>query len=73
MNKLSPAPNPPEALVSDLRRMIADAWCQAAIAVNVGLTVLYWSFGDRIRREVLGSERAGYGEQIVATLSHQLS
>jgi hypothetical protein len=25
--------------------------------------------GDRIRREVLGFERAGYGEQIVATLS----
>ena len=38
MNKLSPAPNPPEALVSDLRRMIADARRQAVIAVNVGLT-----------------------------------
>lgn len=25
-----------------------------------------------IRREVLGSERAGYGEQISATLSHRL-
>ena len=73
MNKLSPAPNPPEALVSDLRRMIADARRQAVIAVNVGLTVLYWRLGDRIRREVLGSERAGYGEQIVATLSHQLA
>ena len=28
--------------------------------------------GDRIRREVLGEERAGYGEKIVATLSQQL-
>jgi predicted nuclease of restriction endonuclease-like (RecB) superfamily len=73
MNELSPAPNPPEALVSDLRRMIADARRQAVVAVNVGLTVLYWRLGDRIRREVLGSERAGYGEQIVATLSHQLA
>ena len=71
MNKLSPAPNPPEALVSDLRRLIADARRQAR-AVNVGLTLLYWRMGDRIRREVLGSERAKYGEQIVATLSHEL-
>jgi hypothetical protein len=39
------------------------------VAVNVGLTLLYWKVGDRIRREVLGFERAGYGEQIVATLS----
>jgi hypothetical protein len=41
--------------------------------VNVGLTLLYWRLGERIRREVLGSERAGYGEQIVATLSHELT
>ena len=40
--------------------------------VNVGLTALYWQIGNRILREVLGSERATYGEQIVATLSRQL-
>jgi predicted nuclease of restriction endonuclease-like (RecB) superfamily len=36
------------------------------------LTLLYWRIGNRILREVLGSERATYGEQIVATLSRQL-
>lgn len=63
---------PTEALVADLRQLIAEARHQAAVAVNAGLTLLYWKVGDRIRREVLGSERAGYGEQIVATLSHRL-
>jgi len=62
----------PGVLIADLRQLIAEARRQAAVAVNVGLTLLYWRLGDRIRREVLGSERAGYGEQIVATLSHEL-
>ena len=77
MSELTPAPNPPgslvpTALVEDLRRLIDLARRQAAVAVNAGLTLLYWKVGDRIRREVLGPERAGYGEQIVVTLSHQL-
>lgn len=73
MNKLTSALLPPETLVRDLRRLISDARRQTAAAVNVGLTLLYWRLGERIRREVLGSERAGYGEQIVATLSHELT
>ena len=73
MNEIAPNPNPPEVLVRDLRRLIVDARRQTVAAVNVGLTLLYWRLGDRIRREVLGSERAGYGEQIVATLSHALA
>jgi len=73
MSELTPTPNPPETLVQDLRRLIADARRQTAAAVDIGLTLLYWRLGDRIRREVLGLERAAYGEQIVATLSQQLS
>ncbi|WP_184224359.1 DUF1016 N-terminal domain-containing protein, partial [Granulicella aggregans] len=72
MSDITPTSNEPEDLVSDLRRLISDAQYQAALAVNSGLTLLYWKLGDRIRREVLGSERAGYGEQIVVTLSRQL-
>lgn len=34
--------------------------------------MLYWRIGKRIREDVLGSKRAGYGEEIVATLSRQL-
>ena len=62
-----------ENLLAEIRRLIQDARRQAAVAVNVGLTLLYWRLGARIRGEVLGSERAEYGEQIVATLSHQLA
>ena len=37
-----------------------------------GLPLLYWRIGERIHREILGKERAGYGEQIVHALSAQL-
>jgi hypothetical protein len=58
-------------LLSEIRSLIEDAR-QTATTVNVGLTALYWRIGNRILREVLGNERAAYGEQIVATLSRQL-
>ncbi len=73
MSELTPNSNTPVILVRDLRQLIVDAQSQAAAAVNVGLTLLDWKLGDRIRREVLGEKRAGYGEQIVATLSHVLA
>lgn len=66
--RLKPSP----ALLDDARRLIGEARRQASAAVNASLTLLYWRLGDRIRREVLGDQRAGYGEEIVATLSRQL-
>ncbi len=44
----------------------------AAQTVNSTLTLLYWQIGERIGKEILQSKRAGYGGQIVATLSRQL-
>jgi len=35
--------------------------------------LLYWQVGERIRTEILESKRAAYGEEIVSTLSRQLS
>jgi predicted nuclease of restriction endonuclease-like (RecB) superfamily len=55
-----------------VRRLIVEARHQTAVAVNLGLTALYWQIGQRIRHEVLGTERAAYGEQILVTLSRQL-
>ena len=43
------------------------------MAVNAELTLLYWQIGQRIHHEILGSQRAGYGEQVVASLGQQLS
>jgi predicted nuclease of restriction endonuclease-like (RecB) superfamily len=72
MTDLAVATNPDETLVVELRQLIHEARHQATATVNAALTLLYWRVGDRIRRELVGTERAGYGEQIVATVSHQL-
>lgn len=34
---------------------------------------MHWRIGQRIRVEVLGGQRAGYGEEIVSTVSRQLT
>jgi len=59
-------------LLGDLRSLIDGARSRVATTANRELTLLYWRVGDRIRTEVLGEERAGYGKEIVATLSPQL-
>jgi predicted nuclease of restriction endonuclease-like (RecB) superfamily len=60
-------------LIGDVRRMILEARGNVAAAVNATLTLLYWRIGQRIRTEVLGGERAEYGQGIVSTLSGQLA
>jgi hypothetical protein len=62
----------PRELLLEIRGLIEEARRQTTIAVNMGLTLLYWRIGKRIHFEVLGSERAAYGAQIVATVSRQL-
>lgn len=62
----------PSGLVADVRTMIEQTREGVARTVNAGMTLLYWRIGKRIQTEVLGNERAGYGEEIVATLSRQL-
>jgi predicted nuclease of restriction endonuclease-like (RecB) superfamily len=60
-------------LLADLRQLIEQARQAAAVAVNAGLTLMYLHIGQRIRTDVLGGHRAGYGEEIVATVSRQLT
>jgi predicted nuclease of restriction endonuclease-like (RecB) superfamily len=62
----------PAALLDEVRNLIRTARSSVAQTVNSALVVLYWEVGRRIRREILREERAGYGEQIVSTLSAQL-
>ncbi|TMQ74800.1 DUF1016 N-terminal domain-containing protein [Candidatus Accumulibacter phosphatis] len=59
-------------LLGDIRQLIEQSRRELAATVNSALTLLYWHIGRRIRTEVLGSERATYGEQIVSALSRQL-
>ena len=63
---------PVDQLLSDIRTCITQAQQQASAAVNAAQTYMYWRIGQRIHTELLGSERAPYGAQIVATLSRQL-
>ncbi|MBM4297912.1 MAG: DUF1016 domain-containing protein [Deltaproteobacteria bacterium] len=66
-------PSRSRTLLGDLRRLIAEARQDVARQVNSALTLLYWRVGQRIRRDILKEKRAEYGEEIVATLSQQLT
>jgi hypothetical protein len=60
-------------LAADVRHFIEAARIQVAQSVNAGLVLLNWQIGNRIRRDILAEARAEYGEQIVSTLSRQLT
>jgi predicted nuclease of restriction endonuclease-like (RecB) superfamily len=62
-----------DQLFTELRELIESCRSRLARSVNRELVLLYWRIGTRLAKEVLGGERAGYGEQIVSTLSRQLS
>ncbi len=60
-------------LIGDIRSLIETARQNVAVAVNAGLTILYWQIGSRIRQDILKEKRAEYGKEIVATLSQELT
>ncbi|HQH26356.1 MAG TPA: PDDEXK nuclease domain-containing protein, partial [Oligoflexia bacterium] len=61
------------SLLSDLRNLISQVHATVARSVNSAQVMLYWEVGRRIGQDILGSERAAYGEQIVSTVSKQLT
>lgn len=61
------------SLIEDIRTLIEETLSAVAVTVNAGLTVMYWQIGKRIQVDVLKSKRASYGDEIVSTLSRQLS
>lgn len=64
---------PSKRLVNDLRRLIEESREQISRTVNCALVYLNWNIGKRIREEILEIRRAEYGEQIIVTLSQQLT
>jgi len=60
-------------LAADIRGLIEAARLRVAQTVNSELVLLYWEIGSRIRRDILSEARAQYGDEIVSTLSRQLS
>jgi uncharacterized protein DUF1016 len=60
-------------LLAAVRELILTTRQSVARGVNAALTMLYWQLGDRIRRDILQEARAGYWDEIVSTLSRQLT
>lgn len=63
----------PTNLLGDVRDLIVTTRGNVSRGVNTALVLLYWKIGERIRRDVLKEKRAEYGEQIVSTLSRELT
>jgi predicted nuclease of restriction endonuclease-like (RecB) superfamily len=60
-------------LLNDVASIIEESKQFVAHAVNSTLSLLYWRIGKRISAETLLNKRAGYGEQIVASVARQLA
>ena len=63
----------PRRLLREVRQLIEQSRVGVAHAVNSALVLMYWEIGHRIRTEILKSKRASYGDEIVSTLSRQLT
>lgn len=63
----------PDKLLDDVRNLILRTREGVAQTANAALVLLYWGVGHRIHTEILKEQRGAYGEEIVSTLSKQLS
>lgn len=59
-------------LLHELTVLIEQTKIKVAVQVNSSLTLLFWHIGSRISNHILQHKRAGYGSQIVVTLSREL-
>jgi len=64
---------PTAPLFKELKTLIDSARQRATVAVNAELTLLYWQVGQRIHSQLLGGERAEYGQQVLLSLAQQLT
>ena len=60
-------------LFQDIAELIETTRNKVAVSVNSSMVLLYWEIGNRIRKKVLGEERAAYGRRIIDTLSSKLT
>jgi predicted nuclease of restriction endonuclease-like (RecB) superfamily len=60
-------------LLGDVKQLIVSAKQHTFQAVNAQMTLLYWQVGHTIASQVLGHERASYGQQVVDALAIELS
>jgi len=61
------------ALLGDLQLLIESTRIRVAVGINTEMVLLYWDIGDRIRKEILGNERAAYGKKVIDGLADHLT
>lgn len=60
--------------VSGIQKLLEEARRQAARSINAVLTATYWEVGRRIVEFEQGGEtKAGYGEELLKRLAHDLT
>lgn len=62
-----------EVLFDEIRGLIEETRSRVASTVNSALVLMNWHIGKRINDEILQNKRAEYGNEIVVTLSQQLT
>lgn len=62
-----------ENLFNKIAGLIEQARRKVATAINEEMVLLYWNIGKTIKEEIMKSDRAEYGKQIVQSLSTQLT
>jgi predicted nuclease of restriction endonuclease-like (RecB) superfamily len=61
-----------DTLFNELSRLIEQSQARLQSYANSTVTALFWQVGKRINEHILQNKRAGYGKEIVSTLSTQL-
>ncbi|SFV66052.1 FIG074102: hypothetical protein [hydrothermal vent metagenome] len=64
---------PTNTLFITIKNLIEETKARVTLTVNSSLTLMYWHIGKHIDKEILKSERAKYGKEVVVTLSKQLT
>lgn len=59
-------------LFHELSKIIEQSQQQIAYQANSTLTMLFWEIGRRINNDILRNRRAGYGKQILTSISVRL-
>ncbi len=62
-----------EGLFDKISVLIEQARKKVAATINQEMVVLYWNIGKNIKKEIIKSDRAEYGKQIIQSLAGELT
>jgi hypothetical protein len=74
MSDLAPSSGNLDRAYERIRTILAEARGRAYQAINSAMVMAYWEIGRTIvEEEQQGQERAGYGKQVIESLSQRLA